>query len=307
VPLLLNDKIEKILIESLLLTKDGVGIFDPKDRLVFCNEALATHFGVSVNEALNKTFYELCLNCFSTKQDINIETDCFETWINNALSKRRSCDYRTFETDNVNGRHFVVTEQIVQENFLSVYLKDITESKKNEQRLMLMSQELEKLATTDYLTGIRNRRYFYQVARAEFSRSQRDLMKITVLILDLDKFKLINDTYGHSAGDLVLQGVTKTINELLRDYDLVARIGGEEFAILLPSTDLAQGHVIAERIRNAIELMRIPFENTELKITTSIGMADNSGAIETFEEMILIADRYLNFAKGNGRNQVIFA
>lgn len=302
-----TNKIEKILIESLLLIKDGVGIFDPDDRLIFCNDALAILFGVPVENALNKTFTELCLNCFNTKQGINIETEHFETWITKALKKRRSCDYRAFETDTTDGTHFIVTEQIVQENYLYIYIKDITENKENEQRLTLMSQELEKLATTDYLTGVRNRRFFYEAAKAEFNRSKRKAIQLSILILELDKFKLINDTYGHNAGDIVLKAVTKKISKLLRNYDIFARIGGEEFAILLPATDAKLGYEIAERIRKAIHSLKIPFDNLELSITTSIGMTEKTKEIKSFEQMMLLADKYLNIAKSEGRNKVLVA
>ncbi|UJF21948.1 GGDEF domain-containing protein [Shewanella sp. OMA3-2] len=167
-----------------------------------------------------------------------------------------------------------------------------------------MSQKLEKLAATDYLTGIHNRRHFYETAKEEFNRSLRQNITLTVLMLDLDKFKLINDTYGHNAGDLVLQTFTKTVSKLLRDYDTFARIGGEEFAILLPSTDATIGAMIAERIRAAVAAMTIIFENDTLMITTSIGLLQHSDQITCFDHMMQIADEHLNLAKKNGRNRV---
>lgn len=300
----LDHQIEQIIIDSLLLTKDGVGIFDPEDRLVFCNLALATFLAIPADQALHKTFSELCFICFSRKIGINIEAECFDTWIPAANKKRRHSDYRTFETDTVAGKYFIVTEQMVQNNYLYMYITDITEKKESEKKLTLMSQELEKLAATDYLTGIHNRRHFYQTANEEFSRSMRENIPLTVLMLDLDKFKRINDTYGHNAGDIVLQTFTKMVSKLLRDYDTFARIGGEEFAILLPSTDATIGAMIAERIRTAVAAMEITFENDTLKVTASIGMLQHSAQISSFDEMMQIADEYLNHAKKNGRNRV---
>lgn len=300
----LDHQIEQIIIDSLLLTKDGVGIFDPEDRLVFCNLALETFLSIPVGEALHKTFSELCFICFSRKIGINVEAECFDTWIAAANKKRRHSDYRTFETDTVTGKYFIVTEQMVQNNYLYMYITDITEKKESEKRLKLMSQELEKLAATDYLTGIHNRRHFYETAKEEFNRSLRENIALTVLMLDLDKFKLINDTYGHNAGDIVLKTFTKTVSKLLRDYDTFARIGGEEFAILLPSTDAKIGAMIAERIRAAVAAMKIIFENDTVMITTSIGLLQHSDQINSFDHMMQIADEYLNQAKKNGRNIV---
>lgn len=303
---ILDHKVEQVIIDSLRLTKDGVGIFDANDRLIFCNDALEKLLAIPAEQALNRTFTELCLRCFDTKTGINIETDCFDTWMSAAQAKRRSRDYRTFETDTIEGKYFIVTEQIVQQHFLYMYLTDITEKKQNEQKLTLMSQELEKLATTDYLTGIHNRRYFYETAKVEFSRSQREGTQLSVLMLDLDKFKSINDCYGHNAGDKVLQTFATTVSGLLRDYDTFARIGGEEFAILLPATDLALGAKIAERIRQAIDSMQIEFENQILTVTTSIGLLENSAQISSFEHMMQIADKYLSQAKNDGRNKVLY-
>ncbi|GAA5131251.1 sensor domain-containing diguanylate cyclase [Thalassotalea piscium] len=178
-------KDQQTLIESILLTNDGVGIFDPEDRLIFCNDALAIIFGVTATEALHKTFSQLCFSCFNSKLGINIESEDFNAWMEMALSKRRKSNYRTFETDTAQGAHFIVTEQIVQNNYLYTYVTDITEKKKYEHKLTVMSQELEQLATTDYLTGIRNRRYFYEKGRAEFNRSKREETKLSVLLLGL--------------------------------------------------------------------------------------------------------------------------
>lgn len=304
---LTSNKIEKILIEALLLTKDGVGLFDPDDRLIFCNDLFGELFGLPASEALNKTFTELCLGCFNSSKGANIAADTFEIWISKALETRRSCNYRTFETDTVEGKHFIVTEQVAQENFLYVYITDITEKKKSELQLKLMSQELEELATTDYLTGIRNRRYFYQMARAEFNRSKRKATALSLLIIDLDKFKLINDNHGHKAGDIILQAVTQTISKLLRSYDIFARIGGEEFAILLPSTDAKSAYIIAERVRKSVELIEVAFEDKTLTITTSIGMVESSEHITSFDQLVQTADKFLNQVKNQGRNKVLFS
>lgn len=293
--------------DSLLLTKDGVGVFDPEDRLIFCNDAFGDFVGQNANEVINKTFSEICFYCFNTDTGMNIETDNFQEWINSALLKRRVHDYRTFETDGADNKYYIVTEQMVHTNYVYTYITDITEKKENELKLQLLSQELEELATTDFLTSIRNRRYFYQTAKAQFNHSVREDVSLSILMLDLDKFKFINDTYGHNAGDIVLQMFTKKITHLLRDYDIFARIGGEEFAIMLPATDSALAYLIAERIRKTVESMEINVCKEIIKITTSIGLSERSNGITSFDEMMQLADKCLNQAKLKGRNNVFGA
>ena len=117
---LTNHHLQELLAQSLLLTRDGVGVFDKEDKLIFCNDAMGGLFGVSAKEALNQTFTSLCLRCFNNPIGINIESSSFDDWISNAHFKRKSCQFRTFETDTQDGRWFLVTEQVVQEDYLYV-------------------------------------------------------------------------------------------------------------------------------------------------------------------------------------------
>jgi diguanylate cyclase (GGDEF)-like protein len=124
------------------------------------------------------------------------------------------------------------------------------------------------------------------------------------MIFDLDNFKRINDQFGHAAGDIVLKDFATTVKPHLRNYDTFARIGGEEFAILLPNTKKDNTKIIAERIRVSIENSVIPFENELLKITVSIGVTEQLSDVTTIKEVMESADKSLYHAKCNGRNQV---
>ncbi len=303
---LTNNHIHQLLAQSLLLTRDGVGIYDKEDKLIFCNDAMGDLFGVSAKEALMQTFASLCLRCFNNPTGINIESLSFDDWISKAHSKRRSCQFRTFETDTQDGRWFLVTEQVVQDDFLYVHFTDITEKKESEIALKLISDKLKEIVDKDYLTGLYNRRYFYKKANGEFNRSKRTKQHLSLLIFDLDKFKMLNDNYGHAAGDAVLQAFSNSIRPLLREYDIFARIGGEEFALLLPATKSNEAYKISERIRTLIDRLVIPFENNLLKVTTSIGLTDSNEGISKFEQMMRLADKNLYQAKLNGRNQTIY-
>jgi diguanylate cyclase (GGDEF)-like protein/PAS domain S-box-containing protein len=296
--------IENIIIESLALTKDGVGIFNKDDRLIYCNDAIGELFGMSAEEALNKSFSELSSECFNSSNGINIEFTTLEAWLSHALAKRRSCPFRAFEVDTQDGKWFLVTEQVVHQDYLYVYITDITEKKENEIALKLMSEQFKKLATTDYLTGIHNRRYFYEKAEAEFNRSRRKSQTFSIMYFDLDNFKSINDKFGHAAGDEVLKSFAIKVQAHLRNYDIFARIGGEEFAVLLPNTEKSHANMIAERVRASIEALIISFENELLKITVSIGVVENVSDIKSIDQVMNNADKSLYQAKLNGRNQI---
>ncbi len=174
-----------------------------------------------------------------------------------------------------------------------------------------LEAKLVQLATTDELTGIHNRRYFFERAQTEFSRAIRYKRSLTVLMVDVDHFKKVNDTFGHSAGDQVLSGLSAVICRMLRDSDIFGRYGGEEFCILLPDTSAKQGLSVAERIRQNVELH--PFETTTgtLSITLSIGLAclflNGPNQPTSLEQLINKADHALYKAKQDGRNRVTVA
>jgi diguanylate cyclase (GGDEF)-like protein len=165
---------------------------------------------------------------------------------------------------------------------------------------------LEKLAITDYLTGIYNIRYFYHRIIEEFSRSERYVMPISCLMLDIDYFKKINDTYGHKIGDMVLKEFAQQLKKYTRKIDVLARYGGEEFIIMLPQTS-DQGAVIeAERIRNSIKLHKFKSLKYRDGITISIGISSYPNEkITTHDELISAADDALYEAKNSGRDCVI--
>ncbi len=162
--------------------------------------------------------------------------------------------------------------------------------------------QLQELATTDSLTGLRNRRYFMYRAAEEFERARRYRLPLALLMLDADHFKAINDRYGHPIGDQVLQALARRGQELLRDVDLFARIGGEEFAILLPQTDLDAARVVAERLRQRMASTPIVTDQGPLILTISLGLTGFDATVIDFDALLRRADAALYRAKQNGRN-----
>lgn len=160
---------------------------------------------------------------------------------------------------------------------------------------------LKIISSTDYLTKLYNRNRFIEFANNEFEKGKRYNTPFIILLMDIDFFKRINDTYGHNTGDAILKSISKIILTQVRTTDIVARWGGEEFICLLPNTALTEGHIVANRIRNKIEKENFPKVG---KVTLSIGVAENVGNYSTIEEIINNADIALYSSKQNGRNRV---
>ncbi len=165
---------------------------------------------------------------------------------------------------------------------------------------------VKKQAVTDELTGLANRRQFYEVLGREFERSQRFSTPLSLIMFDIDDFKRVNDTHPmkHLAGDAALRSVADEISGLTRDIDLDARHGGEEFAILLPQTDLVGGVHLAERLREAIETRQIPFGDQPISVTASFGVACMPEDTTTLIDLIAAAENRMYNSKRNGKNRV---
>lgn len=162
------------------------------------------------------------------------------------------------------------------------------------------------LGMTDALTGVPNRRYLDRRLADEVKRAQRTSGQLSVIILDLDLFKAVNDRYGHLEGDRLLQAVTRTISASVRDIDVVTRFGGEEFAIILPGATKRDAYAVAERVRNAVNTIEYTSTNgAAIHITISGGVATLKESIHTPGQLIGVADRRLLAAKRAGRNQTI--
>lgn len=167
--------------------------------------------------------------------------------------------------------------------------------------------ELDKLASTDPLTGLYNRRLFYQRLDEEVSRAGRRVSPITLVFLDIDLFKEVNDTYGHQAGDMVLKQLAKIMTRLLRASDVLGRVGGEEFMILLPDTPGKPGLEVAERLRKRVEESTFSYHNQTIHITISAGVYHvHDPTVLEVDEMVKGADKALFEAKDRGRNKVVF-
>lgn len=187
--------------------------------------------------------------------------------------------------------------------------KDITERKYAENTLREANERLERLSASDGLTGVANRRCFDETIQREWTRLQRTKDSLSLIMCDVDFFKLFNDTYGHQDGDDCLKSIAKALQETARrGGDCIARYGGEEFAVILPATDEKSAVRVAEKIRQAVEKMAIAHSKSSVApcVTLSLGVVtvvpDNQG---TPESLIKYADKALYLAKSTGRNRVV--
>lgn len=166
------------------------------------------------------------------------------------------------------------------------------------------SENLRKAAYCDHLTGLSNRRAFFEAADLELLRRKQALRPVSLIMLDADHFKAINDQYGHPAGDAVLCQLAATMRAVCRQVDVLARIGGEEFAVILPSVDRADALLVAERLRAQVQQVPAVYERQLIAYTISIGVAVMDDALAGFDALMKRADQALYAAKQRGRNQV---
>jgi diguanylate cyclase (GGDEF)-like protein/PAS domain S-box-containing protein len=175
--------------------------------------------------------------------------------------------------------------------------RDLTDHKRKQSRL-------EDMATTDGLTGLLNRQAFMQRAEKEYVRTRKYSRPLTVVMIDVDHFKSINDRYGHAVGDDVLRAMSKICQQSLRGSDVLGRVGGEEFVLLLPDTPQANAIYVAERMREQLEHAPIDIADLQINITASFGVATMRDDDDDFTTLLERADVAMYDAKHGGRNQV---
>jgi diguanylate cyclase (GGDEF)-like protein len=193
-------------------------------------------------------------------------------------------------------------EELVARVKVHLKIKNLQDDLKRTNELLL------ELSNTDHLTGLFNRRYLMDALAKEVQRSMRKGGNLSLIILDIDHFKKVNDQYGHLQGDLVLQKVAQLLQKELRNYDIAARYGGEEFIAVLPDAALEEAVFVANRMRTSVQSTKFSGELSQTSLTISLGVAQFSKeSCTTEDEFIKRADDALYRAKANGRNRVEFA
>ncbi|MDR2207636.1 MAG: diguanylate cyclase [Azoarcus sp.] len=280
---------------ALLLDTAANGIcgIDHNGHITFINRAALAMHGYQLEEAMGKNLHSLFHHHDSGKQLENCP-------LMHALNAGKAYESEEwfFRRD---GSCFPVKMTITpvcgqdSENCAAVVFHDITEQRNRQEALL-------QLATTDSLTGSSNRRHFLDQLEAELSRHRRHGGSASLLMADLDFFKRINDEYGHAAGDAVLSHFVHTVRQTVRRSDIIGRLGGEEFAILLPGVGINGARELAERLRNIFERTPAKVNNILIPATVSIGISDLRMEDETADAVLHRADEALYSAKEAGRN-----
>ncbi|WP_026339228.1 sensor domain-containing diguanylate cyclase [Psychromonas ossibalaenae] len=288
-------KEQKQLLDAVLDNVDShIYMKDHLRTYRYVNRKAAGLFGLPVEDIIGKKDIEV----------IGRETaDNF--WISDKQvlnsNQKQTCE-EIFKDENNNPRRYMSVKMPYQINETTPavigFSTDITE-------LYKLKEELQKQANTDSLTGLNNHRFFIENAQREYHRAGRYHLPLTVMTLDIDNFKFINDNYGHPAGDQVLTALSQSLLSIVRFEDVLARTGGEEFSVLLPETDMHQAGVLAERIRFELQKLKIAGSwSGEIKMTVSIGLAALKKTDDSFEALFSRADKALYKAKKQGKNRV---
>ncbi|WP_051303551.1 GGDEF domain-containing protein [Psychromonas aquimarina] len=298
------EQFNTLLIDMFKASKDGYAIFDPSRVLIFCNHRFSSSFGLSISQAEGLSFSELFSQLYASGGTLKIDSDDIAAFFRKSIEDIEGGGFRSFELHIEDGRWMKISRLINADNYVFLYGTEITKLKNTESELRQALIHVEKLAAADPLTGISNRRNFFELAEIEFERSLRYSLPLSLLALDIDHFKLINDNYGHQAGDQVLTALTVCCQQLLRSSDIFSRLGGEEFSILLPGTELEGAVTIAERILQEVAELSITYGEHVITLTTSIGIAELSDSSENLEQLMNQADEALYKAKEAGRNRI---
>jgi len=188
-------------------------------------------------------------------------------------------------------------------NNIAIVIYDVTEAAVGKEALKEANKELARLSQTDRLSGLHNRGHWEECLEAEYERYKRTGQTISLIMLDIDHFKDVNDTYGHLAGDEVIRQTSKTVRRTIRKTDVAGRYGGEEFGVILVDTPSENAMIFTERLRKRIEALTVKYDDHVIKFKISIGIAELDKEVTGYKEWLERADKALYYSKENGRNQ----
>jgi diguanylate cyclase len=295
----LDDETILHLLEALTESGQAISIYDAEDRLRYANKTYEGIFLKGYEGPL--TFTEILRYGARNGIGVRIDDGDVEALIARTLPRRRSTPRKSFETDFMDGRWFWMDHTILPNGWVLTVGADITALKQNEKTLRQAHEEALQASRTDPLTGLPNRRKILELLDRALAAKEPANSGLCVAIIDIDRFKAINDTHGHDAGDIVLQHFARICDERLRPQDHMGRTGGEEFLLLLPCVRLNEALLIIERLRSNFPPAMIRTSPSTLPYTFSVGVTE-ALPHDDRSSLLYRADRALYAAKSEGRN-----
>ncbi|WP_245543189.1 GGDEF domain-containing protein [Oceanospirillum maris] len=300
------------LMQVLQTVDAGLVVVDRQFEIQLWNGFMENHSGIRTSQARSSNIF-------------NLFPDLPEQWLTRKLESVFTLDSRAYSTweqrphlfkfksyrpltgkseqmyQNVTIIPLTGTDKSVSHACLLIY--DVTDIATSKIELEKANEELARLSRTDRLTGLNNRGHWEERLEQEFRRVKRSKTPSSLVMLDIDHFKQVNDTYGHQAGDEVIRVVAATLIQLQRETDISGRYGGEEFGIILPETNADQAMVMAERLRGSIEQSPVTYEGKQISFTVSLGICEITPEMEEYTQWLENSDQALFSSKRNGRNQ----
>lgn len=292
----LHQAAEAELKDAMEALPDGFVLYDNNDRLVHCNQRYREIYKESGDLRVPGVKFSDLIRAGVERGQYADAVGNEEEWIAQRIHDHRNPG-KPLEQQLPGDRWLRIQERRTTTGGLVGFRIDITELKRQE-------RELSRLAWTDSLTGVLNRHRFLELAETQLAHAQRHFRDVSLLMLDLDNFKSINDCHGHAAGDHVLRSICKCWQSQLRGHDLIGRLGGEEFCVLLPDTKGGDALVVAERLRKTTEQQTLDYEGKPIRVSVSVGTAMYETIADTITSVIKRADQCLYTAKSAGRNRV---
>lgn len=292
----------------------GILVLDRDFRVKVWNQFMENHSGIQPSKIINNVIFDyfpdIDREWFAVKSDpvFRLRSPAFIIWEQrHYVFKMPSYRPITGTTSSMyqNVTMFPLASLSGEVEQMCVVVYDVTDEAVTKQNLAQANRQLEHISRVDGLTGVFNRRYWEEQCRAEFKRSKRTEIPAALIILDIDKFKSINDTYGHPAGDQVIRKLAQIIKKAIRETDIAGRYGGEEFTVLLPDTNSRSARLVAERIRKLTEKLPVEYEGQQICFTVSLGVAEFHTSYVDHMAWVEQADKGLYQAKEGGRNQSV--
>jgi len=294
-----SDELE-ILRAALDNVTGGVILLDAHLNVRFANRAVRKLWDISMERLATRPPFIDLVQSSRFREIYRVPPEDMDAFVAARMEAVRAGDPTPMEVPLSDGRILRSQITVLPDNGRMLTYANVT-------NYVETTQVLERFATTDSMTGVYNRRHFLELAAAEWDRFQRYQRPMSLLVLDIDRFKPINDNHGHHAGDMAICHIAAICNETKRTSDIVARLGGDEFALLLPETEIPQAMVVAERIREAVHRQPLTVDGIAIEITLSVGLAAATLSQPGIDALMKAADEALYEAKRRGRNRVSIA